>query len=379
MKNRGMGFCFQPTWKDKRTGEVKVANTWMISYSVHGQRHKESTGSTNKADAVRLLKQRITDAGNGKPVGSQLERTTLADILEILIDNYKANDRRSLKRARFAVDHLTDFFGANCRARDITSDRITSYQASRLAEDAARATINVECAMLRRAFRLAAKAGRVAGRPEFDMLQANNTRTGFFEVDQYHSVLSHLPDYLKPVITTAYITGWRTDSELLSRQWRHVDLERGWLRLDPGESKSKAPRAFPLTDELKAVLEAQRDHVRAIEHATGAIIPWIFIHPDGTRIKNFRGAWAKACRAAGAPGRLVHDFRRTAVRNLERAGVPRSAAMAMVGHKTASIYQRYAIVDSTMLQDAAAKLGAFHNADSKSQNSVKVAALPVKQ
>ena len=56
---------------------------------------------------------------------------------------------------------------------------------------------------------------------------------------------------------------------------------------------------------------------------------------------------------------LLHDFRRTAVRNLERAGVPRSVAMAMVGHKTESIYRRYAIVDEQMHREAAEKLGAF--------------------
>jgi integrase len=80
--------------------------------------------------------------------------------------------------------------------------------------------------------------------------------------------------------------------------------------------------------------------------------------PDGRRIKNLRKAWDTACKAAGCPGRIPHDFRRTAVRNLERVGVPRSAAMAMVGHKTEAIYRRYAIVDAGVLRDAAMKLDA---------------------
>ena len=79
-------------------------------------------------------------------------------------------------------------------------------------------------------------------------------------------------------------------------------------------------------------------------------------HRHGARIKNFRAAFATACTAAGCPGRLLHDFRRTAVRNLERDGVSRSAAMAMVGHKTEAIYHRYAIVDAGALRDAAAKI-----------------------
>ena len=69
----------------------------------------------------------------------------------------------------------------------------------------------------------------------------------------------------------------------------------------------------------------------------------------------FRRAWLTACRRAGLPGRIPHDFRRTAVRNLERAGVPRSTAMKMVGHKTESIYRRYAIVDEAMLKEGAGK------------------------
>ncbi len=61
------------------------------------------------------------------------------------------------------------------------------------------------------------------------------------------------------------------------------------------------------------------------------------------------------------PGRLLHDFRRTAVRNLERSGVSRSAAMAMVGHETESIYRRYAIVDETALREAGQKLAALES------------------
>ncbi len=79
------------------------------------------------------------------------------------------------------------------------------------------------------------------------------------------------------------------------------------------------------------------------------------------RIKSFRRAWVTACKKAGIPERVPHDFRRTAVRNLERAGVPRSTAMKMVGHRTESIYRRYAIVDEAMLKEGAAKLQTLHD------------------
>jgi integrase len=125
---------------------------------------------------------------------------------------------------------------------------------------------------------------------------------------------------------------------------------------------------------LRAILEEQRERVRELERETGRIISDVFVSPNGGRIKNFRKSWASATRAAGVPGRLVHDLRRTAVRNLERAGVPRSAAMAMTGHRSETIYRRYAIVEETMLQEASLKLAALHLSES-SQSRVKVTPL----
>jgi integrase len=83
------------------------------------------------------------------------------------------------------------------------------------------------------------------------------------------------------------------------------------------------------------------------------------IERTAPRSKTSADHWISACEAAGYPGKLIHDFRRTAVRNLERAGVPRSTAMQMVGHKTEAIYRRYAIVDEQMHREGAAKLEAW--------------------
>jgi hypothetical protein len=171
-------------------------------------------------------------------------------------------------------------------------------------------------------------------------------------------------------IETAYITGWRIDDEIFTRERKHVDLKAGWLRLEPGETKNRDGRNFPLIPRLREVLKAQIERTEALQRAEGKSIPWLF-HRDGKPIKDFRRAWKSACVKAGmgaeirdAAGKLVdkkafripHDFRRTAVRNLERAGVSRSDAMAMVGHKTEAIYRRYAISDEKSLKEAGAKL-----------------------
>jgi integrase len=166
------------------------------------------------------------------------------------------------------------------------------------------------------------------------------------------------PDYLKPVVKTAYDTGWRVSSDLLTRKRSHLDLQAKMLRLDPGEAKCKEGRNFPLTPRLYEILSKVVARNEAFQRATGQIVPWLF-HRRGKHIKRFDKAWKSACKRAGISDRILHDFRRTAVRNLERAGVTRSVAMQMVGHKTESIYRRYAITDHKMLREAADTLGKY--------------------
>src|SRR5262249_15554185 len=293
-----------------------------------------------------------------------------------LLNDYRANGYSSLERLEDAVNHLHEFFG-EYRALDITSDRVTAYIAVRQEKQgAANGTINVELAALSRMFNLAMRAGKAASNPYMGRLETNNARKGFFEREQFEPVLKHLPEYLKPVMVTAYITGWRIHDELLTRERKHVNLKAGWLRLEPGETKNRDGRNFPLTPRLRAVLQAQIEYTEALQRAEGKIIPWLF-HHEGNPIKDFRTAWCTALVKGGlgteirdADGRLVkkvahrlpHDFRRTAVRNLERAGVSRSDAMNMVGHKTEAIYRRYAISDEKSLQEAGDKLAMLESA-----------------
>jgi hypothetical protein len=115
---------------------------------------------------------------------------------------------------------------------------------------------------------------------------------------------------------------------------------------------------FPFTTELREALITQRADVGLLERRIDRRVPWVFPAPDGDAIKPYNTEWRRAWKASKLK-QIPHDFRRTAVRNLERAGIPRSAAMAMVGHKTEAIYRRYAIVEEGMLREAAEKLTAF--------------------
>ncbi|HEV8722937.1 MAG TPA: tyrosine-type recombinase/integrase [Candidatus Binatia bacterium] len=366
---RGLGSVYQPTYRDKNTGEVKKQAVYWIQYCRNGRVIRESSESSNEKGAWKLLKRRHGEIAAGKPVGPDVNRTTFEDMAAMVINDYKANGYTSLNRQEDAINHLREFFG-EYRAIEITSDRVTAYVALRHGQKAANSTVNNELAALSRMFTLAMRAGKAAGKPYIGKLEANNARKGFFERDQFEAVLKHLPEYLKPVAEAAYITGWRVHDELLTRERKHVDLKAGWLRLEPGETKNRDGRNFPLTPRLRQVLQAQTERTEALQRAEGKIIPQLF-HREGKPIKSFRRAWLTALVKAGfgteirdARGKLVkkvanripHDFRRTAIRNLERAGVSRSDAMNMVGHKTEAIYRRYAISDEKSLKEAGAKL-----------------------
>ena len=272
-----------------------------------------------------------------------------------VLNDYVINGRKSHDHAKRRIDlHLTPAF-AGRRLTSVTTDQIAAFTADRLKAGASDAEVNRELAIIKRAYSLAMKAGRIHSRPYVAMLKEHNTRKGFLEPTQFAAVKGHLPVALQPLLEFGYLTGRRLASEVMPLEWRQVDWQGRVVRLDPNTTKSGEGRVYPFTMAIEALLKGQlAEHERLKK--TGRIVALVFPRRNGKRIRNVRKAWDTACVKAGYPGRLLHDMRRSAVRNLERDGVPRSAAMAMVGHKTEAIYRRYAIVDAALLRDAAAKI-----------------------
>lgn len=212
-------------------------------------------------------------------------------------------------------------------------------------------------------------------KPYIPMLTESNVRTGFFEYEEFLAVREALPSFLRPVVTFGYYTGWRV-TEILNLQWRQANLEAGEVRLDPGTTKNKDGRVIYLDGELLETMKEQRAFVFSLQRERGEIIPWVFINPStGDRIRNFRKSWAEACKQIGLSGRLFHDFRRTAVRNMVRAGVPEVVAMKISGHKTRSIFDRYNIVSEQDLREAARRISTPPAKDMHKTGTI--AALPV--
>ena len=134
----------------------------------------------------------------------------------------------------------------------------------------------------------------------------------------------------------SWSSSWLPSHCTRTRWWRR---NGGFLRLEPGMTKNGEGRAFQIAPALRALLERRQEYTRRCERAQTRIIPLVF-HRKGQPVKSFRRTWAEACKKTGLPGLLFHDLRRSAVRNLERAGVSPSVAMKLVGHKTESVYRR---------------------------------------
>ena len=342
------------------TGRIyQRGSVWWIQYGHRGLTYRETSKSKKKKDATALLRKRMAEMGTGKLVGPSEEKLTFEDLATMIETDYKVNSRKSAKRLRTALAHLRSFFGAS-RALDITTDRLNRYVASRQDEGAANASIQKELAALKRAFTLAVQAGHVSSRPHIPSVKVRNVREGFFEVAELERVIAELPKPLRPVVRFAAFTGWRK-GEILPLQWSRVDFEAGVVRLAPGKTKNDEGREFPFRafPAMENVLEAQRQHTREIEKEQGRLVPWVF-HRNGNEIRSMIEAWNKACDRAGLTGWLFHDIRRTAVRNLERAGVSRSVAMKLTGHKTESVYRRYAIADAGAMAEGVEKLSRLH-------------------
>jgi len=285
-----------------------------------------------------------------QPEGRPDPPLTFDDPARAYLEDYELQRYRSMSTAKPRVGHLRGWFGG-WLVTDISSNSIRQYQLSRRAEGVESATINRETSALSRMFHLAIRRGQLERMPVFpNRLEENPPREGFFEHQEYMKVRAQLPASFQDVLDFAYYSGWRRN-EILYLTWQDVDLAGGVIRLTPKRSKTKTGRVLPISIPLRAVLDRRS---RKATEMDGRVF-----HRDGVTVRAWRTALRDACLRAGVPRRLLHDCRRTAARNLIRAGVPERVAMLLTGHKTRAVFDRYNIVNERELLNAGDRLAAF--------------------
>ena len=343
-------------------GEIRRrGGVWWIRYYRDGRRFEESA-RTDKWEAARdLLRTREGDIAKGAPVSARIGRLRFEDASKDLLTDYQVNGKRSYENLKNTIINgaLEPWFRGR-RMASLTTADIRAYVADRQQKGYANATINRELAALKRMFTLAIQAGKLLTRPHIPMLAEDNVRKGFFERAQFEAVRNRLPPTYQAIVTLAYYTGWRIHSEILKLEWHQVDRIAGVIRLEPGTTKNREGRLFKYGDivEVKAAMEGLWARHEALERER-VLTPLVFCRRRGQAIHTFWKRWKTATTATGCPGRVPHDFRRTAVRNLNRAGVPETVAMKITGHKTRSVFDRYDITSEEDLAEASRKLQAL--------------------
>jgi integrase len=323
---------------------------WWLKYSHNGRAICESSHTTNKTKATILLRDRLREIGNGNFVGKKVERVMVEELAEDFLSEYRANGRKSIGNAaaRWLL-HLKPFFGVY-RAVEIATPMLTRYVESRQQQGAKNASCNRELAALKRMFNLGRANQKVRQVPIFPRLQENNVRIGFLEDAHYRRLIEHCPDlWFRAALELARTYGWRKQ-EILKMRVSQVDLFQRTLRLEVGSTKNRDGREVSMTDAIYTLL------LECVRGKTGE--QFVLTRRDGRPVKDFRKTWANICAKAGCPGLLFHDLRRTAARNLRRAGIAEGVIQKIGGWKTRSVFERYAIVDQRDIADAMLKLQA---------------------
>jgi integrase len=356
---------------------------WWIAYYTYdpdlgrNREYRESAGR-EEGDAKRLLRQRIAEIYGEKFIGPEAERLVVGELLDAYSEHLCLAGKKSITRGpnglRGSVMTLVRALKASLagvRAKELTTTRIRRYMTARLEAGYARATVQLEVSYLRAAFHLAHREGRLRALPYFPSLEIRNARKVFYEPGEIQTLIAKLPDPLNDLVLGYYLTG-RRKMELSQARWEWVD--RGARTLTIPDTKNGDPAVLPLEGELGSLIE-RRWRAREVKRPDGTVLlsPWIF-HRRGKPIRKFSRAFDIARTAAGVPHKTVHDFRRTALRDFIRAGVHQHVAMQMSGHRSASVFRRYDIIDVEDVRQALRKTERYREArtETDSQRIVRL-------
>jgi integrase len=321
-------------------GSIYLRNGWWwCDFTAGGVRRRESCETKDRDEALAYLQRRQGKLASGEFLAP--DRIRVRDLLKLLLEDYEV---RSVSQAYIAglkvKSILTPKLG-DIKAAKLTTAQVKEYIRDRL-KKVKPGTVNRELGMLHRAFQLGYQQDPplVARVPYFPKLPEGEPRKGFLKPELYQKLLLALPEELRLLFVVAYHVGLRKGA-LLRIRWTQVDVSASCIWMEGKKVNRKPePVAVPIYGDMTKFL--------ALQPRTSE-----YLFARGSRpIKDFRHRWNLACEEAGVPGLLFHDLRRTAVRNLRRAGVAESVIMKITGHRTRGVFERYNITDQSDTQEA---------------------------
>jgi integrase len=343
---------------------------WIQFYDASGRQVRESTKSEVRRVADKMLSRRLGQIAMGFTPRPQAERISIQELADDYFMNYRVKNISNIRaeedsdpdvayirhKAEKRLDwtekkwakHLKKIFGG-MRASRLSTDDLTRYIAGRQEQGANNGSINRELALLKRMFNLgtACTPKKVSEVPAFpERLAEGQPRKGFVEDAQYQRLCDKCEEpWLRALLAVAYSFGFRK-AELLSMRVRQVDLAERTIQLHALTTKNGEPRMVVMTEEVYRLMAQCLSGKGPLD--------FVFTRADGKKpVRDFRVSWGKLTEAAKLPGLLLHDFRRSAVRNMVRRGISETVAMKISGHVTREIFQRYNIVSQDDIAEAA--------------------------
>jgi integrase len=334
-------------------------------YDNAGNQHRESTKSTLRSVAQEMLNQRLAAMGRGEKSPTEIKGIRYEDMRQILINHYREAGIGELVEEKQRdgtvkvyphkrnLKVLDEFFGG-MRLDQMDTDVLRAFRKTRRDDGIDDSTINRNLSILRRMMNVTIQERNLQfAKPYFPMVsEAGKVRQGFVTPERFGKLISKMNSRLKPYTQFLYEDVSRTTAAKDIR-WSWVDLKEGVIEIPKEITKTGEAQILPLSDELINLLKKQfRQDDAPVFDTT-----------------NFRKEFQQACVAAGLgkitkmvspkgykwekyEGVIPHDFRRSGIRNLVRAGVPEKVAMSISGHKTRAVFDRYNITSTDDVKDA---------------------------
>ena len=327
----------------KGNGRVfQRGQVWWIAYYDNGRERRESSGSRERKEAVKLLRQRLVEVETGtvQVPASKRKRARavmMQDLFDLVEHNHLLNNRTSESNG-LCLRRMRKHFG-RYTVQACTALVVSHYMAARQRAGRKPSTINREISILRFAFRLGYEHDLVPRMPVIKNLPDLSVRNEFFTRAEIDALLPCLPEYLRDVVLFGFLTGWRK-GEITGLRWSNVNRAEAVIRLEPAQNKGRTVRVLALQGELAALIE-RRWQARKV----GPTLALHVFHDAGCQLRsNFRRVWLRACRQAGLGHRWFHSLRRSAARNMSLQGIPEKVIMSIMGHRTRVMFDRYNIV-----------------------------------
>jgi len=317
-------------------GLYKRGSIYWICFKANGKVYRESTGSAIQKEAEAVLACRRKEIADEKMPDVKRANFKFAELAKEYLK--WAERQRSYKDKKLWIKQLIEVFG-NLDLNDLNTMVIEQWQCERLKRNKP-ATVNRILATLKHMISKGvqwdiASENTLKQVRNAKLLEENNRRLRFLNVDECQTLISCCAKHLRPIVITALNTGMRK-SEILSLRWGQVDLRHGFILLNT--SKNGERREIPINTTVEDVLNEIPHSVESVH---------VYTDRNGSPYQEVKKSFHTALRKAGIHDFRFHDLRHTFASHLVMAGVDLTSVKELLGHKSLTMTMRYSHLSPT--------------------------------